>query len=400
MAKKAEPKVPQARDCETKIIATLGPVSSTYESIRALYEAGADCFRLNFSHGSHEDHGKSVDIIRKIEKDTGATISIMADLQGPKLRIGAFKDETINISKGQEIRFDLDPTPGDAKRVSFPHPEILAALESGAQFLMDDGNVGMRIKEKGEGYVVAVVEYGKTLASKKGVNVPDLSRHVDAITAKDRADLDFALSKGVDWVALSFVQGPEDIKLGKALIAGRAKIIAKIEKPDAAKNFAAILKEADAAMVARGDLGVEIPLYKVPGVQKRMLMEGRKAKKPIIVATQMLDSMRESPRPTRAEVSDVAQAVLDGASAVMLSGETSVGKFPVLAVEMMDKICKEMESDDLFTITREMKGKKHSAAAAFDASARPPANSDFNTGERKKKPAVKKPPKKPTASRK
>lgn len=397
MAKKAAPK---EAETNTKIIATLGPVSSTYESIRALYEAGADCFRLNFSHGTHEDHGKSVDIIRKIEKDTGATISIMADLQGPKLRIGTFKDETINISKGQEIRFDLDPTPGDTKRVSFPHPEILAALEPGAQFLMDDGNVGMRIKEKGEGYVVAVVEYGKTLASKKGVNVPDLSRHVEAITTKDRADLAFALSKGVDWVALSFVQGPEDIKLGKTLIAGRAKIIAKIEKPDAAKNFAAILKEADAAMVARGDLGVEIPLYKVPGVQKRMLMEGRKAKKPIIVATQMLDSMRETPRPTRAEVSDVAQAVLDGASAVMLSGETSVGKFPVLAVEMMDKICKEMESEDLFTITREMKGHKHSAAAAFDASARPPANADFETAARKKKTAPKKPVKKPSSGRK
>ncbi|MEZ0260413.1 MAG: pyruvate kinase [Alphaproteobacteria bacterium] len=396
MAKKAAPK---QTETNTKIIATLGPVSNTYESIRALYEAGVDCFRLNFSHGSHEDHGKSVDIIRKIEKDTGATISIMADLQGPKLRIGAFKDETIDIKKGQEIRFDLDPALGDAKRVSFPHPEILAALEPGAQFLMDDGNVGMRIKEKGEGYVVAIVEYGKTLASKKGVNVPDLSRHVEAITEKDRADLAYALSKGVDWVALSFVQGPEDIKLGKALIAGRAKIIAKIEKPDAAKNFAAILKEADAAMVARGDLGVEIPLYKVPGVQKRMLMEGRKAKKPIIVATQMLDSMRETPRPTRAEVSDVAQAVLDGASAVMLSGETSVGKFPVLAVEMMDKICKEMESEDLFTITREMKGHKHSAAAAFDASARPPANNDFDTGERKKKTPAKKPVKKQPGKR-
>lgn len=396
MAKKAAPSLPETK---TKIIATLGPVSNTYESIRALYEAGVDCFRLNFSHGSHEDHGKSVDIIRKIEKDTGATISIMADLQGPKLRIGAFKDETIDIKKGQEIRFDLDPALGDEKRVSFPHPEILAALEPGAQFLMDDGNVGMRIKEKGEGYVVAAVEYGKTLASKKGVNVPDLSRHVEAITAKDRADLEFALSKGVDWVALSFVQGPEDIVLGKQLIAGRAKIIAKIEKPDAAKNFAAILKEADAAMVARGDLGVEIPLYKVPGVQKRMLMEGRKAKKPIIVATQMLDSMRESPRPTRAEVSDVAQAVLDGASAVMLSGETSVGKFPVLAVEMMDKICKEMESEDLFTITREMKGHKHSAAAAFDASARPPANNNFETGARKKKPAAKKPVKKQPSRR-
>jgi pyruvate kinase len=368
---------PQDRECRTKIVATLGPATSTYETIYALYKAGADCFRLNFSHGSHEDHAKSAAIIRKIQADTGADIGIMADMQGPKLRIGAFEgDKKIKLSPGMKIRFDLDPTPGDDKRVSFPHPDILKALEPGARFLMDDGNIGMTVAEKGEGYIVAEVKYGQELSSRKGVNVPDLSRHVDALTPKDRDDLQFALSLGVDWIAQSFVQSAEDVKEARDIINGRAKLIAKIEKPAAVKNFGEILPYIDAAMVARGDLGVEIPFEEVPGVQKYLIHACRAAGKPVVVATQMLDSMRDNPRPTRAEVSDVAQAVYDGASAVMLSGETSVGKYPALAVEAMDKICYTVEHGGAYTKGYDLPEITPRTATLFNqASKRPePAN--------------------------
>jgi pyruvate kinase len=367
----------QTRDCQTQIIATLGPATNTYETIKALWEAGADTFRLNFSHGTQEDHAKSVAIIKQIEKDTGAVLGILADMQGPKLRIGAFADDKkIPLKEGMEIRFDLDPTPGDEKRVAFPHPDIIAALEPGAQFLMDDGNVGMTVSQKGEGYIVAKVQYGTELSSRKGVNVPDLSRPVEALTAKDKSDLEFALSLGVDWIAQSFVQTADDVRQAKALIGGRAKLIAKIEKPAAIQNFDDILKEVDAIMVARGDLGVEMPVYKVPVLQKMMIKKGRKAGKPVVVATQMLDSMRESPRPTRAEVADVAQAVLDGASGVMLSGETSIGKYPVKAVEMMDTICYEMEHSKIHSITMEVKNTKRHLGAAFEPRAKKPAAND------------------------
>ncbi|HYD17585.1 MAG TPA: pyruvate kinase [Patescibacteria group bacterium] len=334
----------QARNNQTQIIATLGPATSTYETLKAIYEAGADTFRLNFSHGTQEQHAKSIALIRQLEKDIGAPIGILADMQGPKLRIGAFADDAkIPLVPGQTIKFDLDPAPGDATRVSFPHPDILAALEPGAKFLMDDGNVGMKIAEKGDGYVIAEVVYGNELSGKKGVNVPALARHVDALTAKDKSDLEFALSHGVDWIAQSFVQDASDILEAKKLINGRAKLIAKMEKPAAVRNMKEIIAEVDAIMVARGDLGVEIPLTQVPGVQAALIEEAIRQNKPVVVATHMFDSMRENPRPTRAEVSDVNLAVLQGASGVMLSGETSVGKYPVKAVETMDETVSEAE---------------------------------------------------------
>lgn len=334
----------QTRANTTQIVATLGPASNTYDTIKKLWEAGVDTFRLNFSHGSHEDHGKLFDIIRKLENDVGEPIGILADMQGPKLRIGAFKDGMkVPLTPGKQIRFDLDPTPGDENRVSFPHPDVMAALEIGARFLMDDGDVGMKITGKGEGYLIAEAVYGAELSSRKGVNVPDLSRPVSSITAKDKADMEFALSRGADWIALSFVQTADDIREGKALIGGRAKVMAKMEKPMALKNIAEITAEVDAIMVARGDLGVEIPPEEVPAAQAALIAESIKQGKPVLVATQMFDSMIENPRPTRAEVSDVHNAVLQGASGVMLSGESSIGKYPVLAVDSMDKVITQAE---------------------------------------------------------
>lgn len=339
---------PQIRNNKTQILATLGPATSTPERLKELFEAGVDVFRINFSHGTHEEHAGRIRMIRALEKEVGAPIGILADMQGPKLRIGKFKDgATIPLSAGKKIRFDLDPAPGDDTRVSFPHPDILAALEPGASFLMDDGNVAMKIAEKGEGYVVAEVVHGTELSGNKGVNVPDLSRPVAALTAKDKADMEFALGLGVDWIAQSFVQTADDIREAKALIRGRARLMAKMEKPAAIANMKAIIAEADAIMVARGDLGVEMPAEQVPGAQHALIEAAIAAKKPVVVATQMFDSMINNPRPTRAEVSDVALAVLQGASAVMLSGETSVGKHPRLAVDMMDKTILEAETGSL-----------------------------------------------------
>lgn len=340
----------QTRNNATQIVATLGPATNTYEAISKLYEAGVDTFRLNFSHGSHEDHGKLFDIIRQLEKDVGSPIGILADMQGPKLRIGAFKDNIkVPLTPGKQIKFDLDPAPGDETRVGFPHPDIMAALEVGARFLMDDGNVAMKIVGKGEGYVIAESVYGSELSGKKGVNVPDLSRPVSAITDKDKADMEFALSRGADWIALSFVQTAADVKEGKDLIAGRAKVIVKMEKPAAITNMKSIIAESDAIMVARGDLGVETPQESVPGAQFALIAEAIEQGKPVVVATQMFDSMINNPRPTRAEVNDVHTAVMQGASGVMLSGETSIGKYPTLAVEGMDKTVAEAERGVLYS---------------------------------------------------
>jgi pyruvate kinase len=335
---------------QTQIIATLGPATNSPEKIRALFDSGVDTFRLNFSHGTHEEHAKSVAMIRKVEKEIGEPLGILADMQGPKLRIGTFKDDMkIPLEPGQRIRFDLDPAPGDASRVAFLHPEIIAALEPEAQLLMDDGNVAMRIAEKGDGYLVAEVIYGTELSGKKGVNVPDLSRPVEAITQKDKEDIEFALSLGVDWIAQSFVQTADDMREARKIIKGRAKLMAKMEKPSAIENMKAILAEADAIMVARGDLGVEMPQEKVPGLQHALIEAAIAANKPVIVATQMFDSMINNPRPTRAEINDVALAVLQGASGVMLSGETSVGKYPVQAVTLMEKVIQEAERGDLYS---------------------------------------------------
>ena len=338
-------------DRKTKIIATLGPASASYDTINALVGAGVDFFRLNFSHGTHDDHRRNAAIIRQIEQEKGIDIGIIADLQGPKLRIGKFKDNAkIALQPGKRIRFDLDPALGDENRVSFPHPEIIAALETGAPVLMDDGNVGLKIVDKGDDFLIAEVEYGTELSGNKGVNVPQLSIPVPALTDKDREDLVVALDLGAEWIAQSFVQSAADVAEAQKLIQGRAGLIAKVEKPAAVKNLKDIFRQADAIMLARGDLGVEMPLEQVPPIQKVAIYEARLANKPIIIATQMLDSMRESPRPTRAEVSDVAQAVFDGAHAVMLSGETSVGKYPVETVKTMDKICREMESGKIHSL--------------------------------------------------
>ena len=336
------------RKRQTKILATLGPASNTEEMIETLFLAGVDNFRLNFSHGTHEDHAARVKMIRNVEARHGRPIGIIADLQGPKLRVGKFKNGTIDLTAGMIIRLDLDKTEGDEKRVNLPHPEIIATLQPGAYILCDDGKVRMQIKSKGDDFLIAEVIYGTKLSNNKGVNVPGVILPIPALTAKDRIDLVAALDMNVDWVAQSFVQRPEDVAEAKKLINGRAALMAKIEKPSAIENFNAILDHVDGIMLARGDLGVEIPAEDVPSVQKKVVREVRYAGKPIIIATQMLESMIESPSPTRAEASDVATAVYDGADGVMLSAETASGKYPLEAVSIMDRICQRVEADTYY----------------------------------------------------
>ncbi len=344
----AGPATTDKAERHTRIIATLGPLNGRYKSteemVGAFYDQGADFFRLNFSHGSHADYQERIEAIRAVERQRGVQIGIIADLQGPKLRIGDFADDKIALERGQEIRFDLDPAPGDGTRINFPHPEIIAALEEGAQIFMDDGHVGLKVTEKGDGFFIATVRYGQALSNRKGVNVPHLTMPVDPLTQKDLEDLDFALAQQVDWIALSFVQSAADVQAAKAIIGDRAGLIAKIEKPAAArKNFDEILAAADAIMLARGDLSIEIPLEQVPSVRKIITYKCRLADKPCIIATQMLETMIHKRRPTSAEASDVAQAVWDGASAVMLSAESAVGDYPEEAIHMMDQICTEQE---------------------------------------------------------
>lgn len=336
------------RHRQTKIVATLGPASGTEDVIRALFLAGVDVFRLNFSHGEHKDHKAKLEIIRALEAEYDTPISILADLQGPKLRVGRFKNGAIELKKGMVLRLDLDEAEGDETRVNLPHPEIIRALEPGASILCDDGKVRMSIKEKGKNYLLAEVVNGVKLSNNKGVNVPGVILPIAALTEKDRRDLAAALDMGVDWVAQSFVQRPEDVAEARRLIAGRAGLIAKIEKPSALERFDSILDLVDGIMLARGDLGVEIPAEDVPSVQKRIVRRVREAGKPIIVATQMLESMIENPAPTRAEASDVATAVYDGTDAVMLSAETAAGKYPMEAVSIMDRICQRTESDPAY----------------------------------------------------
>ncbi|MBI1326456.1 MAG: pyruvate kinase [Alphaproteobacteria bacterium] len=336
------------RSRRTKILATLGPASTTEDMIRALFEAGVDVFRLNFSHGKVEDHKARLDIIRKIEKETGRPIGIVADLQGPKLRVGRFKEGKIDLQEGQTLRLDLDTTEGDEARVNLPHPEVIGALAKGALILLDDGKVRLEVTEKGKDYLVTRVIAGKTLSNNKGFNIPGTILPLDALTEKDRRDLAAALDMGVDWVAQSFVQKPEDVAEAKKLIAGRAGLIAKIEKPSALQHMAEIIDLCDAIMLARGDLGVEIPPEEVPSTQKKIVRQVRYAGKPIIVATQMLESMIDSPAPTRAEASDVATAVYDGTDCVMLSAETASGKYPLEAVTIMSRIAERVEKDDSY----------------------------------------------------
>lgn len=336
------------RQRRTKILATLGPASETEEMIRKLFQAGVDNFRLNFSHGSHQDHQERVRIIRAIEKQFSMPIGIIADLQGPKLRVGKFRDDSIALKKNMIIRLDLDPAAGDEKRVNLPHPEIIDALDKGDHILMDDGKVRMEITGKGKDFLDAKVLAGLKLSNNKGVNIPGIVLPIAALTEKDRRDLSAALDMGVDWIAQSFVQRPEDVAEARKLIGGRAALMAKIEKPSALEYFDQILDLVDGIMLARGDLGVETPPEDVPAVQKRIVRQVRHCGKPIVVATQMLESMIENPSPTRAEASDVATAVYDGADAVMLSAETAAGKYPLEAVSIMDRICHSTESDPVY----------------------------------------------------
>jgi pyruvate kinase len=340
-----------------KIVATLGPASTDRATIQALFEAGADVFRLNFSHGSHEDHKQRLDTIRAIEGETGRPIGVLLDLQGPKLRLGTFAQGSVQLAEGAAFRLDLDrDQPGGQERAPMPHPEIFAALEAGTDLLVDDGRVRLRVERCGPDFADTRVIAGGTVSDRKGVNVPGVVLPLSALTTKDRADLDYGLTLGVDWIALSFVQRPADIVEIKAIVQGRAGIVAKLEKPAAIGSLEAIVAESDAVMVARGDLGVEMPPEQVPAIQKRIVRACRKAGKPVIVATQMLESMVVAPVPTRAEASDVATAIYDGADAVMLSAESASGSYPVEAVRMMDSIITQTEADPYY---REAIGASH-----------------------------------------
>ncbi|MFB1029260.1 MAG: pyruvate kinase, partial [Thauera sp.] len=339
----------------------LGPASSTRERIRALAEAGADVFRLNFSHGSHEDHAERYRLIRAVEAELGRPIGVLMDLQGPKLRVGRFAEGKVALVPGASFRLDLDPTPGDARRANLPHPEIFAALEAGTALLLDDGKLRLRVDACGADFAETTVLVGGTLSDRKGVNVPGVVLPISPLTAKDRADLDFGLALGVDWVALSFVQRPEDLREARELVGDRAWIMAKLEKPAAIDALEPIVALADGVMVARGDLGVELPPQQVPVLQRRIVRAARAAGRPVVVATQMLESMISSPVPTRAEASDVATAIYDGADAVMLSAESASGQYPVEAVSIMHGIVCEVERDPAWRAGLEA---SHTPAAA------------------------------------
>lgn len=340
------------RDRKTRIVATLGPASSSLESIRALFLAGVDVFRLNMSHGEQADKASLVSAIRTVEAETGRPIAILADLQGPKLRVGTFKDGSVDLVVGQEFTIDLSTDPGTNKRVGLPHKEIFAALEVGTHLLLDDGKIKLNVEECFGDSARCTVLVGGKLSDRKGVNVPNAVLPLAALTPKDRKDLTFALSQKVDWVALSFVQRAADVAEAKKLVAGKAAVMAKIEKPAAVEALDEIVELADGVMVARGDLGVEEPVEKVPGIQKHIIAVAREAGKPVVVATQMLESMISSPVPTRAEVSDVATAVMDGADAVMLSAESAVGDYPTEAVGVMNRVAIEVEGEPSYLANR------------------------------------------------
>jgi pyruvate kinase len=355
------------RQRKAKIVATLGPASTTRKQIEALFKAGADIFRLNLSHGTHEDHKARYDIIREIEDDFDRPIGVLVDLQGPKLRVGTFKDGGIDLKAGQSFRFDLDSKkPGDEKRAPLPHPEILEAVEPGSNLLLDDGRIRVVVKKEGKDCIDCEVVTGGRLTDRKGVNIPDAVLKVSPLTKKDREDLRFGLDLGADWIALSFVQRPEDIAEARRLVAGRSRILAKLEKPAAIEHLEEIIELSDAVMVARGDLGVELPAEVVPGLQKRIVVASRRAGKPVVVATQMLESMVAAPTPTRAEASDVATAIYDGADAVMLSAESASGKYPLEAVSIMNRIIEQTERDPSY---RRIIDAQHSDPEATGADA-------------------------------
>jgi len=347
-----------------KIVATIGPATSDTETLAQLFEAGADVFRLNFSHGSHDDHRARYDAIRSLEERFDRPIGILLDLQGPKLRVGDFQHGVATLEPGQHFRLDLDGELGTSKRALLPHPEIFRALEPGTELLIDDGRIRLHVEECGNDFADTTVVVGGEISNHKGVNVPSKILDVSPITSKDEEDLRFGLDLGVDFIGLSFVQRPEDIADARKRIAGRAFVMSKLEKPLALEHLDDIVNLSDAVMVARGDLGVEVPPEDVPPLQKRIVAACREAGKPVVVATQMLESMIHSPTPTRAEASDVATAIYDGADAVMLSAETAVGDFPLEAVTMMDRIIHRAEQDPLYRKLREAERRRPEATAA------------------------------------
>ncbi len=365
-------RMPLRRRRRTKIIATLGPASSSAEVIERLFRAGADVFRLNFSHGSHADHAERIAIIRALEKRVERPIGILADVQGPKLRVGKFQGGRVQLQTGHPFRLDLVATPGDVRRVQLPHPEIIEAAGIGTTLLLDDGKLRLRVTHRRDDHLETEVVVGGPLSDRKGVNVPDVVLPIPALTEKDRADMAFVLDQGVEYIGLSFVQRPEDVAEAQLLADGRAWIMVKMEKPQAIENLGEIVRLADCVMVARGDLGVECPPEEVPLIQKRIVRTARAAGKPVVVATQMLESMIGAPSPTRAEASDVATAVFDGADAVMLSAETAAGQYPYEAVNIMDRIVARVEQDPGWrTLTdAERPPPQRSSAGAIAAAAR------------------------------
>ena len=338
------------RDRNAKIIATLGPASSDIETITKLFHAGADVFRINMSHGEHDDHRARVEAIRAIESNTRRPIGILLDLQGPKLRVGRFAQGAVELREGQTFRLDLDSQAGTNERAPLPHPEIFAAIQAGTGLLIDDGKIRLRVDECGDDFATTTVVAGGRVSNNKGVNVPGVVLPLSPLTDKDHHDLAFGLELGVDWIAPSFIQRREDLLELRELIGDQALVCSKLEKPSAVEHLNDILQLSDAVMVARGDLGVELPPEQVPALQKRIIRAGRETGKPVVVATQMLESMVQTPVPTRAEASDVAVAIYDGADAVMLSAESAAGRFPVEAVAMMNRIVVETERDPQYRI--------------------------------------------------
>jgi pyruvate kinase len=353
------------RDRRTKIVATVGPGSASPDMLERLFATGVDIFRLNFSHGSHADHADVIRALRALETRVGRPVCILADLQGPKLRVGTFVEGAVMLDEGRPFRLDLDPAPGDVTRVRLPHPEIISAAREGSTLMLDDGKLVLRVTATGPTHLDTVVLVGGRLSNRKGVNVPDVLLPIPALTEKDRTDLAFALHHGADVIALSFVQRPGDVQEARDIIGNRAWILSKIEKPQALETLEEIIELSDAVMVARGDLGVELPAEDVPLVQKRIVRTARMLGKPVVVATQMLESMISSPTPTRAEASDVATAVFDGGDAVMLSAETAVGKYPTEAVAIMDRIIRRTEHDPAWvTLLRALRPRRENNQVA------------------------------------
>ena len=346
------------RSRKVRVLATLGPASNSPEMIATLFQAGADAFRVNMSHGDQQSKVAVIEAIRALEKEFGRPTTILADLQGPTLRVGKFDGGRTVLEHNSTFVLDRDPTPGDATRVELPHKEIFEAIEPGARLLLDDGKLVLRVTDHDSDRITTVVEVGGPLSNNKGLNVPDVVLPMAALTEKDRSDLAFAVDQGVDWIALSFVQRPEDLWEARKLIGGKAALLAKIEKPQAIDRLEEIVEACDGVMVARGDLGVELPPQSVPPLQKRIVETARRLGRPVVVATQMLESMIQSPSPTRAEVSDVATAIYDGADAIMLSAESAAGQWPVESVAMMNSIGVSVESDPMhgdrvhFTVMR------------------------------------------------